>query len=361
MPDATLSVLYSHNKRGFERAYWQREIAAASGPSVRFIPFDHGALYPTANYVRGQTLDNAWFDKDPGLIALYDALRRTIEAECADALVVDNYNPYHPEFLRELGIHTVLRMSDGPTVAYDRDFTYAHAFDQVLYHTRAYSPEINLPDKLAYLGVRRADFWPLALFDANWRPGTTIDELLGDRRDIDIMFVGALHLDKMPLLASVKRAFGRRCHLYGLTTVKRNLYFKYKHGAPGWVRPIAFEDYVPLYRRSKIGFNVHLRGDYTVGGFRMFELPANGVLQISDGGQYLNDFYEVGREVEGFAATDELIAKIDHFLTNDRERQEHVRAAFARTMADHRIGHRMAQLEGLLRAAIADGQRTVRG
>lgn len=347
-----LSVLYSHNKRGFERTYWEREIAATSTASMRFVPFDHGALYPVDHYLRGQTLDNRWFDKDPRLVALYDTLRRTIEVERIDALVVDNANPYHPEFLRGLGIHKVLRTSDGPTIAYDRDFTYAHAFDQVLYHTRAYSPEIDMPGKLAYLGVRRADFWPLALFDTNWHPGTTIEDLLAERRDLDVVFVGALHLDKMPMLGAVKRALGHRCHLFGLTSLKKNLYFKYKYGAPGWVRPIAFEDYVPLYRRSKIGFNVHLRGDYTVGGYRLFELPANGVMQISDGGAYLNDFYAVGREVEGFGSTDELIAKIDRFLTDDRARTDHVRAAFARTMSDHRIGHRMAQLESLLRDAM---------
>ncbi len=347
-----LAVLYSHNKRGFERAYWEREIAAASSTSVRFIPFDHGMLYPLANYLRGQTLDNRWFDKDPQLLGLYDTLRRTIEAERIDALVVDNANPYHPEFLRTLNIHKVLRTSDGPTIAYDRDFTYAHAFNQVLYHTRAYSPEIDMPNKLAYLGVKRADFWPLALFDTNWRPGTTIEDLLSERRDRDIVFVGALHLDKMPMLAAIKRAFGKRCHLYGLASTKKNLYFKYKYGAPGWVRPIDFEEYVPLYRRSKIGFNVHLRGDYTVGGYRLFELPANGVMQISDGGEYLNDFYAVGKEIEGYRNTEELIVQLDHFLTNERAREEHVRAAFARTMAEHRIGYRMEQLEWLLRNAM---------
>lgn len=364
-----LTVLYSHNKRGFERDYWEREIAAASGGSVRFVPFDHGTIFPVANYLRGQTLDNHWFDKNPQLLGLYNALRRVIDGERADALVVDNANPYHPEFLRRLDVHKALRTSDGPTVAYDRDFTYAHAFDQVLYHSRAYSPEIDMPGKLAFLGVKRADFWPLALFDTNWRPGTTVEELLAERRDRDVVFVGALHLDKMPLLAAVKRAFGRRCHLYGLTSAKRNLYFKYRYGAPGWVRPIAFEDYVPLYRRSKIGFNVHLRGDYTVGGYRLFELPANGVMQVSDGGEYLNDFYAVGTEIEGFRSTEGLIATIDRFLTDDRAREEHVRAAFTRTMTDHRIGRRMAQLEQLLRDAmapdgvtngVADGRAPVR-
>jgi spore maturation protein CgeB len=340
-------IIYSFNKEGFELAFWQREIAAASTETARFVPFNHGAFLGPRHYLRAQHLDNLWFAKDPQLIAMYGALERAIEREKAVALVVDNANPYHPEFLRTIGVHKVLRTSDGPVVAYDRDIPYVHAFDQILYHSRAYSPELTMPEKLKYVGAKRADFWPLALFDAGWDKAATEDDLVSERRDIDILFVGALHRDKMPLLAEVKKAFGRRCRLHGLASLKKNIYFNARFGGPGWVTPIRFEDYVPLYRRTKIGFNVHLRGDYTVGGYRLFELPANGVMQISDGGPYLEDFYARGSEIEGYQTAADLISKIDHFLTHEKERQAYVRAAFRRTMRDHRLKHRMAQLAAL--------------
>jgi len=348
------TIIYSFNKRGFELDFWQREIAGASTETDRFVPFNHGAHLGPEHYWRAQLLDNLWFAKNPRLIAMYDALERVIELEKAEALVVDNANPYHPEYLLRTGIHKVLRTSDGPTTAYERDFAYVHAFDQVLYHSRAYSPELTMPEKLDYVGAKRADFWPLALFDAGWDPRTTEEEMVSGRRDIDVLFVGALHLDKMPLLAQVKKAFGRRCRIHGLASLKKNLYFKAKYGAPGWVTPIRFEQYIPLYRRTKIGFNVHLRGDYTVGGFRLFELPANGVMQISDGGPYLDDFYERGSEIEGYQGAADLISKIDHFLTHEGERHAYVRAAFRRTMRDHRIKHRMAQLAALVTSGMAD-------
>ena len=347
-------ILYSHNKVGYERLFWEREIAGASTDEVRFVPFDHGKILSPSHYIQAQRLDTLWFRKDPKLLATYAALEEAIAREKAEALVVDNANPYHPEYLLTVPVHKVLRTSDGPMVAYERDFCYVHAFDQVLYHSCAYSFEMTMPEKLAYVGAKRADFWPLALFDAAWDASRTESEILSHPRDIDILFVGALHVDKMPTLAAVKRHFGSRCRLHGLTNWKKNLYFKVKHRAPGWVSPIAFEDYVGLYKRSKIGFNVHLRGDYTVGSFRIFELPANGVMQISDGGPYLGDFYEVGTEIQGFRGTDQLIGKIDHFLTHDRERRDHIVAAFRRTMRDHRIGHRMHQLDALIRDARAD-------
>jgi hypothetical protein len=114
-----------------------------------------------------------------------------------------------------------------------------------------------------------------------------------------------LHVNKMPLLAAVKKALGRRLHLHGTTSLKKNVYFNVKYGFPGCVRPVAFTHYVPLYQRAKIGINIHNRGDYTVGSYRLFDLPANGVMQISDGGEYLKQFYSVGEEIVSYQNTDQ--------------------------------------------------------
>src|SRR5262249_4158675 len=160
-------------------------------------------------------------------------------------------------------------------------------------------------------------------------------------RDIDVVFVGALHPNKMPLLATVKRALGARCVLRGLSNVKRNAYFNLKYGFPGWVRPLAFEQYVPLYRRAKIGFNVHNLGDYTVGGYRLFDLPGNGVMQISDGGRYLESFFTVGEEIVGYASADELVDKIRYYLAHDEERRRIARNGVRRVLRDHRFAKRM--------------------
>jgi hypothetical protein len=352
------TIIYSLNKVGFELEYWQREIAGASTDDYRFVPFNHGAFLDPYLYVRAQLLDHLWFAKDPRLMAMYEALERLIRDERVDAMIVDNGNPYHPEFLMRLGIHKMLRTSDGPVTAYDRDFAFTHAFDQILYHSPAYSPELNMAQKLAYVGAKRADFWPFALFDTFWDERVPEEQLITGKRDIDVSFVGALYPAKMPILAKVKKAFGRRCRLHGNATVKKNVYFNLKYGAPGWVRPIRFQDYVPLYQRTKIGFNVHLRGDYTVGAYRLFELPGNGVMQISDGGANLDAFYATGSEIEGYQNGDELISKIDYFLTHENERQDYARAAFRRTMRDHRFKHRMAQLVALTREAMAGREVT---
>jgi len=343
-----MRILYSFNKTGFEAEYWTREIAAASCDAYRFIPFNHGEYFDTSRCLRAQLLDNLYFQRDAALLRLYRAFEDTIAAERIEAVIVDNCFPYHPDYLRNIPVYRVLRTSDGPMTAYERDFAYLHAYHQVLYHSPAYSTDLDMAEKLRYCGASNADFWPMALFDAAFDPSITEASIADGSRDIDVVFVGALHVNKMPLLARVKKAFGRRCVLRGLSNVKRNVYFNLKYGLPGWVRPIAFEEYLPLYRRAKIGINVHNRGDYTVGSYRLFDLPGNGVMQISDGGQYLNAFFTVGDDIVGHAGADDLIDKIKYYLANEAERIRIARNGFRRVHADHRFPQRMRQAGALI-------------
>ncbi len=348
-----MRVIYSFNKKGYEAEFWNREIAAASPSECQFVPFNHDPYLDTHLYVRAQLLDNVYFDRHPGLLRLYADLERVIRETGAQVLLVDNACPYHPDWLRRLSLYKVLRTSDGPLSAYDRDFAYLHAFDQVLYHSPAYSPDVGMREKLVYCGARNVDFWPLALFDAQFDPSRSEEDLFALERDIDVLFVGALHVGKMGVLSAVKRAFGRRCRIYGLASWKKNAYFNVRFGFPGWVRPIPAESYVRFYERAKIGFNVHNRGKYTVGGYRLFELPANGVMQISDGGEYLSEFFDVGREIVGYDDVAGLVEKIRHYLDHPAQREAIAREGYRRVLRDHRIRVRLAQAADLIRRGMA--------
>ncbi|MFL6245829.1 MAG: glycosyltransferase [Thermoanaerobaculia bacterium] len=347
-----MRILYSFNKRGFEAEYWTREIAAASDASVQFIPFNHGSYLDLGRIVRAQLLDNLYYDRDPALMRLYDAVQEAIAREQADVLLVDNLLPYHPEFLRTLPIYKVQRTTDGPTVAYERDFAYVHAYDHVLYHNPAYSRDLDMREKLLYLGAKRVDFWPLGLFDRMFDETRTEETILAHERDIDVIFVGAMFFDKMPLLAAARKAFGKRVQVYGLCSWKRNVYFNAKYGFPGWVRPIAFEEYVPLYQRSKIGINAHIRGKYTLGSYRMFDLPGNGVMQICDGGEYLPAYYDVGREIVAYDGPDELVKKIGWYLDHPDERKEIALNGYRAVMSRHRMRQRFHEGAQLIRAGM---------
>lgn len=352
-----LTILYSFNKQGFEADYWSREIGAASTPQYRFVPFNHGPYLEPALYSRAQLLDNLYYARHPGLERLYTEFEDLLRTTAADAVLVDNYPPYHPDYLRRLPIYKVLRIADGPLSAYDRDIPYAHAYDHVLYHGPAYSRDLGMAEKLAYCGVKRADLWPLALFSAAYDAARSEETLMGQERDIDVVFIGALHVNKMPLLATVKKAFGRRCVLRGLTSLKKNVYFNLKYGFPGWVRPAPFEAYVPLYQRAKIGINVHNRGKYTLGNYRLFDLPGNGVLQLSDGGEYLDTFFAVGEEIVRYETADELVDLIRYYLQHDDERIQIARNGYRRVVRDHRLPGRLGEAAGHIARAIGSTRR----
>lgn len=348
-----MNILYSFNKRGFEAGYWRSEIRSASTSEVRFIPFNHGDYIDPNLFLRAQLLDNLYFANDWRLAGLYKAFEAALREERVDALIVDTCQPYHPDYLRKVPVFKTLRIADGPLTAYDRDFAYVHAFDQVLYHSPAYSRDLDMAEKLRYLGVENCDFWPHALFDAMFDPKKTETDLMSANRDIDVIFIGALFPGKMPLIAQVKKAFGKRCRIHGLTNLKRNVYFNLKFGFPGWVRPARFADYVPLYQRSRIGINIHNRGDYTVGSYRMFDLPGNGVMQISDGGDFLSSFFRVDEEIVGYRDADDLIDKIHYYLKHEDERRQIALNGYRRVMKDHRIRQRLQHAAGLIRQGMS--------
>lgn len=347
-----MKILYSFNKRGAEAEFWEREIAEASTPEFTFLPFNHDAYLDANLHLRAQHLDNLYYDRHPGLSRLYSDVETRLRDEAIDVLMVDACPPYHPDWLRGIPAFKVLRVADGPLAAYDRDFAYAHAYDLVLYHSPAYSRDLEMDAKLCYVGAKRTAFWPLGVFDAAFTPSMSEDDLFALERDIDVVFVGALHLGKMPLIAQVKRAFGSRCRVHGLTSFKKNLYFNVKYGLPGWVRPIPQSAYIPLYQRAKIGFNLHNRGKYTVGSYRLYELPANGVMQISDGDEYLGAFFDVGNEIVSYANTDELIEKIRFYLANEAERTRIAHNAYRRVMRDYRIRTLLHKAAGIITQAM---------
>ena len=344
-----MKVIYSFNKKGFEADYWTREIAGASTPECEFIPFNHDSYLDPSLYVRAQLLDNLYYQEHPGLKRMYEDITQKIQAVGADVLLVDNCPPYHPDFLRKLNIYKVLRIADGPISAYDRDFVYIHAYDHILYHSPAYSRDMGMKEKLLYCGAKKVDFWPLGSFDAICDPSKTEMDILTGKRDIDIIFIGALHVNKMSMLSSLKKAFGRRLCFHGLTSLKKNIYFNLKYGFPGWVTPLPFTHYVPLYQRAKIGINIHNRGNYTVGSYRLFDLPANGVMQISDGGEYLKQFFFVGEEVVSYRNTDELIDKVQYYLAHDEERERIAINGFRRVRKDYKIAVLLMKASDLIR------------
>ena len=348
-----MKVVLSFNKADLEGELWEREIRAASDAKCNFIPFNHGRYIDPSRYWDSVKLDQIYQRRDSELMRLYEVLGGLLKQTQADALFVTNCPPYHPEFLRKLGIYKALYSTDDPAATYMRTIPYVHAYDHVFYCAPGYSRDLDLGKKLEYAGARRAEWLPLGVFDFEFEPERSTTELLDARRDIDIVYVGGCFRQKLTLLAVVRNAFGSRFRMHGMFSMKCNLYFNLRHGYGGWVRSVSLQQRVALYQRARVGFNIHWN-EHGLGNQRLYHLPANGVMQISDCPGDLGRVFEVGREVDSYARPEELLEKIRYYLDHEAERRAIAAAGHERVMREYRFANILRRAADRMAAATAE-------
>ena len=331
-----MKILYSFNKHGYEADCWERGIRAASDSKITFIPFNHEGFLKPKLYITAVNLDRLYQARDPGLMQMYDEFEECINKNHADAIIVNNCPPYHPDFLRRLKVYKVLYSGDDPGATYMRNIPYLHAYNHVFYLDPDYSEDMNMSEKMRFCGMKNENWVPHGVFDEDYDTIETEDTILAKERDIDIIYVGAPYIQKLALLAKVKKAFGRKCRLYGRFRLPWNMYYNLRYGWPGWMRRVSFPERTRLHQRAKIGFNVHWN-EHGLGNQRLYYLPANGVMQICDSQQYLGKVFEVGKEVETYRDTDELIQKIRYYVEHDDERKKIALGGYRRTIKEYRF------------------------
>lgn len=340
-----MNILYSFNKTGYEASMWEAEIVGSSCSEVRYVPFNHGRYCHPSKYLTAQSLENLYYAKDASLLLLYTQLLEAIKKHRIDAIIVDNCNPYHPDILKSLDIYKVLRTSDGPMAAYDRDVPYYPYFETIVYPRTEFAHGVSMVDHLIEYGVSDSIFVPLGVFSAMVSDEKTVrDKLRSGGGSVEVCFVGSLHLDKMESIAAAKRYYGKRMVLYGLSGLKRNAYLSFKLRRPIVVKRLSFEDYVPLYRRTKVGINIHLRGADTLGGYRFFELPASGVCQVTDGGVHVSDYYDIGNEIVVWDDHEDMLSKIDYLLSRPSDRNDIAMAGYRAVTTKYRANQLMRNI-----------------
>ncbi len=117
-----------------------------------------------------------------------------------------------------------------------------------------------------------------------------------------------------------------------------------------FAQPAMPADVGRIYSQAKIVFNTSISGDVTM---RLFEGAACGALVVSDataagnGGDLL---LTPGEEYVLYADDADLVAKIDHYLAHDDERQRIATAGQTRVLAEHTYEHRTKALTKTLRS-----------
>jgi spore maturation protein CgeB len=198
-------------------------------------------------------------------------------------------------------------------------------------------------ERLAMHGVRNAIYSPFSFNEDVYvrRPAAKVH---------DVSFVGLYHPYREWLVRTLQRA-GHRVSVFG-------------HGWPAG--RVNVERLVEVVNGSKVNLNlsnssqwdlrfllerpVALAWNIKLGKHheqvkgRHFELAGCGGFQLSYEVDGLSDHFAIGKEIATYGGRSDLVAKVEHFLTHDAEREAIADAAWRRAQRDHTASARLREL-----------------
>ncbi len=194
-------------------------------------------------------------------------------------------------------------------------------------------------DLLQKPGIK-AFFLPLCADERIYYPQTVT-------KDIDILFIGAMYLNRMKILQSIIKRFPD-CNIqfYGYTIgryefIKR---WRYNHSEirQHFFMPISPKKANELYARSKICINIHSSQTRKGANPRTFEILAAGGFEIVDSNPYIKEQLENG--VVFFDSEEDLLDKIDYYLKHEEERADIAERGYNIVREKHMFSHRIDEL-----------------
>lgn len=106
--------------------------------------------------------------------------------------------------------------------------------------------------------------------------------------------------------------------------------------------PLTDTEMVKTFSRSRINLGFSSCGETHLGRERIlqvrlrdFEIPMSGGFYIVEYMEELEEFYEIGQEIECYGSSEELADKIKYYLTHEAQREAIRRAGRERCLRDH--------------------------
>ncbi len=286
----------------------------------------------------GAGIDKLYRSRDPTYLRMADEF---VERFRDFDLIVLAYNFIHPDILVSALAKPIkiLGFIDDPYSTYQRGISFLWAFDGAFYISPSYNECWLFTEALRRWGCTNSHWWPLTQpLDLPLR-----SQEYFERRDVDLVYVGNPHPNKLGRLAELKRKFGDRFRVHGRWRMA---------GMAGWtglisgkpvywrrVTSLSQAERCSLYGRAKIGFNMHVSETAAeTGNMRMYELPAFGVMQVCDkaGCDAHARIFEPGKEAVYYDSLRDAMDKIEYYLANDARRVEIAMSAYERVRKDYR-------------------------
>lgn len=268
-------------------------------------------------------------------------------------LVMNGLHVFPPDHLAQIdavraaGIKTAIWFADDPYVSEDTARIAPH-YEWVLTH------ELGTVEFYQALGCRQVHHLPLAVNTARFKPMNVQSNYWSD-----VCFIGQAFWNRVDLFdAAAARLSGKKVFIAG------GLWERMKHYkllAPairhGWL-PV--DESIQYYNGAKIVINMHrgaVPGPDNRNAFnlparsinpRTYEISACGTLQLTDIREDLPGFYRPGVELETYQNADDMMNKIDYYLTHENERLRIAMCGLQRTITDHTFNRRLQQLADIL-------------
>lgn len=251
------------------------------------------------------------------------------------------------EAIRRLGIKTVIWFADDPYFTNDTVGIAPH-YDVVLTHEQSCVP------LYASLGCKQVAYLPLAADIELFRP-----RQVDLKYRSDICFIGMGFWNRIEVFDRIaKYLAGRKLVLAGGQWERLS---QYKLLSPyirsGWV-PV--EETVMYYSGAKIVLNLHRgflhetdnRNGRAIAAQstnpRTYEMSACGTMQLTDVRADLPKLYTPGQDLAVYRTPDELVAKLDYYLSHEEERRRIAYNGLRRTLERHSFLTRIGELLELL-------------
>jgi spore maturation protein CgeB len=328
------------------------EIEELKELGIEITPISHRKKLGIERAWTPNHLEKLYTMNDGNLIDLYDKVASL--APSHDIFVVNLENVYHPRFVRSLkNVYTVIVSGDDPDSSDYCSKPFVSAFDHAFAWGVNFDANFKITEKFLEWGAKKADWWPYGVTSDTYSPALTTHDICSNERDIDLVFVGGLYPSKLRRIAKIKHQFPQM-KIFGnwtfMNLISQRGGIRALFSGLFRVTPLPANKLVPLYQRSKIGLNVHL--SYGPSNIRTYQLPANGVMQISDCPEGIGDVFEIDKEIIVYHSATEAIELIDYYLENDEERKKIAAAGFKRAIRDYRridtFSHALTQmLEGM--------------
>ncbi|MEC0237687.1 glycosyltransferase [Paenibacillus kribbensis] len=246
--------------------------------------------------------------------------------------------------VRQLGIPTAIWLTDDPYYT-DTTTKIVPNYDHV------FTLEMNCLELYRQLGCSSVHYLPFGAFPTHYFPLSSPAPI---RREIG--FTGSAYWNRIYFFNPIMpQLMARNTKINGIWWDRLPDYQLYgdKIELGRWMSPVETND---SYNGSKIVINLHRsHQDDSVNNNvlkipgvspnpRTFEICASCTLQLTDTRDDLARFYKPGEEIETYSSQQELLEKIEFYLTHEKERREIALRALERTLREHTYGHRIDQL-----------------